>query len=118
MAAQAEAEKRGSVSEVAGQINSFVDLEKSAAAGQFASRGRYLPRRKGWVSLAQFWIVICGLNVGMLLAALDFNIFATAVPIVSSEFNAYNNSSCLGTGFLITFCPRSAGLVSPMGAVQ
>jgi MFS family permease len=39
----------------------------------------------------------------MLLAALDFNIVATAVPIISSEFNAYNNSSWLGTGFLISF---------------
>ncbi|KAL3428929.1 putative efflux pump antibiotic resistance protein [Aspergillus tetrazonus] len=43
------------------------------------------------------------LSVGMLLAALDFNIVATAVPIISSEFNAYNNSSWLGTGFLISF---------------
>lgn len=39
----------------------------------------------------------------MLLTALDFNIVATAVPIISSEFNAYSNSSWLGTGFLISF---------------
>ncbi|THC91843.1 hypothetical protein EYZ11_008691 [Aspergillus tanneri] len=40
----------------------------------------------------------------MLLAALDFNI----VPIISSEFNAYNNSSWLGTGFLVTFAGAAA----------
>lgn len=39
----------------------------------------------------------------MLLTALDFNIVATAVPIISSEFNEYKNSSWLGTGFLVTF---------------
>ena len=39
----------------------------------------------------------------MLLTALDFNIVATAVPIISSEFNSYNNSAWLGSGFLITF---------------
>ncbi|KAF7134198.1 hypothetical protein CNMCM5793_005926 [Aspergillus hiratsukae] len=49
------------------------------------------------------WEMTDGLNVGMLLTALDFNIVATAVPIISSEFNAYNNSSWLGTGFLVTF---------------
>jgi MFS family permease len=43
------------------------------------------------------------LNIGMLLTALDFNIVATAVPIISSEFNAYHNSAWLGTGFLVTF---------------
>lgn len=43
------------------------------------------------------------LNLGMLLTALDFNIVATAVPIISSEFNKYSNSSWLGTGFLISF---------------
>lgn len=39
----------------------------------------------------------------MFLTALDFNIVATAVPIISSEFKSYNNSAWLGTGFLITF---------------
>lgn len=39
----------------------------------------------------------------MLLTALDFNIVATAVPIISSEFNDYSNSAWLGTAFLITF---------------
>ncbi|KAL4996793.1 major facilitator superfamily domain-containing protein [Aspergillus recurvatus] len=48
--------------------------------------------QKAGLSFTQFWIVMYGLNVGMLLAALDFNIVATAVPIISSEFNAYNNS--------------------------
>ncbi|RAL01132.1 MDR family MFS transporter [Aspergillus ibericus CBS 121593] len=61
------------------------------------------PGAKAGLSLKQFWIVMLGLNIGMLLAALDFNIVATAVPIISSEFNAYNNSSWLGTGFLVTF---------------
>jgi MFS family permease len=41
--------------------------------------------------------------MGMLLTALDFNIVATAVPTISSEFGQYNNSSWLGTGFLISF---------------
>ena len=39
----------------------------------------------------------------MLLTALDFNIVATAVPIISSQFNNYDNSSWIGTGFLVTF---------------
>lgn len=39
----------------------------------------------------------------MLLTALDFNIVATAVPIISSEFNNYSNSAWLGNAFLITF---------------
>lgn len=43
------------------------------------------------------------LNVGMLLTALDFNIIATAVPIISSEFHSYSNSAWLGTGFLVSF---------------
>ncbi|RYP62947.1 hypothetical protein DL771_009511 [Monosporascus sp. 5C6A] len=50
-----------------------------------------------------FWVVILGLNSGMLLTALDFNIVATAVPIISSEFQDYSNSQWLGTAFLITF---------------
>ncbi|KAL6234755.1 hypothetical protein BDW75DRAFT_240777 [Aspergillus navahoensis] len=104
MAAQVEAEKRDSASEAAGRTNSFVDLEKAAAAGQYAPpKEDTRPGAKAGLSLAQFWIVMCGLNVGMLLAALDFNIVATAVPVISSDFNAYNNSSWLGTGFLITF---------------
>lgn len=41
--------------------------------------------------------------MGMLLTALDFNIVATAVPIISSDFKEYSNSSWLGTGFLISF---------------
>jgi len=41
--------------------------------------------------------------MGMLLTALDFNIVATAVPSISSEFKEYNNSAWLGTGFLISF---------------
>lgn len=43
------------------------------------------------------------LNVGMFLTALDFNIVATAVPITSSEFHSYNDSSWLGTGYLVSF---------------
>lgn len=43
------------------------------------------------------------LNVGMFLTALDFNIVATAVPIIASEFNSYQNSSWLGTGYLVSF---------------
>lgn len=41
--------------------------------------------------------------MGMLLAALDFNIVATAVPSIASDFKQYNNSAWLGTGFLISF---------------
>jgi len=58
---------------------------------------------KAGLTVTQFWIVLFGLNCGMLLTALDFNIVATAVPIISSEFNNYSNSAWLGTGFLITF---------------
>lgn len=39
----------------------------------------------------------------MLLAALDFNIVATAVPVISSEFDDYQDSAWLGTGFLVSF---------------
>lgn len=39
----------------------------------------------------------------MLLTALDFNIVATAVPIISSEFNNYSDSAWLGTGYLVSF---------------
>ena len=39
----------------------------------------------------------------MLLTALDFNIVATAVPIISSEFNEYQNSAWIGTGFFVAF---------------
>lgn len=55
------------------------------------------------VSFQTSLLTISSLNLGMLLTALDFNIVATAVPIISSEFNAYSNSSWLGTGFLISF---------------
>ncbi|KAI9803981.1 MAG: hypothetical protein M1833_000262 [Piccolia ochrophora] len=61
------------------------------------------PGAKAGLTLTRFWIVMFGLNLGMLLTALDFNIVATAVPILSSEFNEYNNSSWLGTAFLISF---------------
>jgi Major Facilitator Superfamily len=46
---------------------------------------------------------LTSLNLGMLLTALDFNIVATAVPIISSEFSEYRNSAWLGTGFLVSF---------------
>jgi MFS family permease len=39
----------------------------------------------------------------MLLAALDFNIVATAVPTISSEFNEYRKSAWIGTGFFVAF---------------
>lgn len=61
------------------------------------------PGAKAGLTVTQFWLALLGLNVGMLLTALDFNIVATAVPIISSEFKEYNNSSWLGSGFLISF---------------
>ncbi|KAE8211064.1 hypothetical protein CF327_g5139 [Tilletia walkeri] len=60
-----------------------------------------LPRRN--MTTTQFWIVLAGLNLGMFLAALDFNIVATAVPEISSQFNRYSSSSWIGSGFLFTF---------------
>jgi MFS family permease len=39
----------------------------------------------------------------MFLAALDFNIVATAVPTITSEFLEYRNSSWIGTGFFVSF---------------
>ena len=39
----------------------------------------------------------------MFLTALDFNIIATAVPIISSEFQSYQDSGWLGTSYLISF---------------
>lgn len=47
----------------------------------------------------------------MLLAALDFNIIATAVPIISSELGEYRKSAWIGTGFLV-----SMALVLPIYA--
>lgn len=58
---------------------------------------------KAGLTIAQFWIVMVGLNVGMLLTALDFNIVAPAAPIISSQFNEFTNSAWLGSGFLISF---------------
>ncbi|KAL4816521.1 putative efflux pump antibiotic resistance protein [Aspergillus spinulosporus] len=104
MTAQVESEKGDSTLKTTGVIPDSVDIEKSVALEQDApSEENTCPGAKAGLSLAQFWIVMFGLSVGMLLAALDFNIVATAVPIISSEFNAYNNSSWLGTGFLISF---------------
>jgi MFS family permease len=83
------------------------------------------PGAKAGLTLAQFWIVMVGLNASMLLSALDVNIVATAVPAISSEyvsqnsaplellngtvtnalarFRSYNKSSWLATGFFIAF---------------
>ncbi|KAF3925330.1 hypothetical protein ABW20_dc0108925 [Dactylellina cionopaga] len=61
------------------------------------------PGAKAGLTLTQFWIVMVGLNVGMLLTALDFNIVAPAAPIISSQFNEFTNSAWLGSGFLISF---------------
>ncbi|KAF3910726.1 hypothetical protein ABW21_db0208872 [Orbilia brochopaga] len=61
------------------------------------------PGAKVGLTLTQFWIVMVGLNVGMLLTALDFNIVAPAAPIISSQFNEFTNSAWLGSGFLISF---------------
>ncbi|EWC44093.1 hypothetical protein DRE_07228 [Drechslerella stenobrocha 248] len=61
------------------------------------------PGAKVGLSLAQFWIVMVGLNIGMLLTALDFNIVAPAAPTISSQFNEFTNSAWLGSGFLISF---------------
>ncbi|KAJ6263866.1 Efflux pump dotC [Drechslerella dactyloides] len=61
------------------------------------------PGAKVGLSLTQFWIVMVGLNIGMLLTALDFNIVAPAAPTISSQFNEFTNSAWLGSGFLISF---------------
>ena len=52
----------------------------------------------------------------MLLVALDFNIIATALPIISSEFNEYKNSSYIGTAFLVAFA-TSLPLYSKWGDI-
>ncbi|KAM0577328.1 hypothetical protein ACHAQF_005337 [Verticillium nonalfalfae] len=82
-----------------------VDIEKqdAAAASQDEPPSKMPPGAKAGLTVRQFWLAMLGLNVGMLLTALDFNIVATAVPIISSEFKEYNNSAWLGTSFLITF---------------
>ncbi|KAG7131003.1 Efflux pump dotC like protein [Verticillium longisporum] len=81
-----------------------VDVEKQdAAASQDEPPAKLPPGAKAGLTVRQFWLAMLGLNVGMLLTALDFNIVATAVPIISSEFKEYNNSAWLGTSFLITF---------------
>ncbi|EAW12275.1 MFS transporter/fungal specific transcription factor domain-containing protein [Aspergillus clavatus NRRL 1] len=104
MAAQPGSEERVTASEASGQTTLSIDLEKSGNGSRdVVLEEDTRPGAKAGLPLSQFWIVMLGLNIGMLLTALDFNIVATAVPIISSEFNAYNNSSWLGTGFLITF---------------
>lgn len=99
------------------------------------ARGGYLRLAKVPMGKTQFWTVLLGyvyepmmlhyrhqltshaschlfsLNVGMLLAALDFNIIATAVPIISSELGEYRKSAWIGTGFLV-----SMALVLPIYA--
>ena len=52
----------------------------------------------------------------MLLAALDFNIIATAVPTISSEFQEYRNSAWLGTAFLVSFA-LVLPIYSKLGAI-
>ncbi|KAL4741250.1 hypothetical protein BDV11DRAFT_203686 [Aspergillus similis] len=92
MTAQADSEKGDSALKTTGLLPHSADIEEPVAAEQDSTpKGNRRPGAKAGLSLAQFWIVMCGLSVGMLLAALDFNTVATAVPIVSSEFNAYNN---------------------------
>ncbi|PVH93062.1 putative efflux pump antibiotic resistance protein [Periconia macrospinosa] len=59
----------------------------------------------------QFWAVLFALNLGMLLVAIDFNILVTAVPTIASDFQEYNNSAWLATGYLI-----SLALVLPIYA--
>ncbi|KAI9044182.1 MDR family MFS transporter [Aspergillus affinis] len=106
MAPQAESEKHNSDSNSPSNhslTSSSADFEKGSGSGDALPAEDTRPGAKAGLSLSQFWVVMLGLNIGMLLAALDFNIVATAVPIISSEFNAYNNSSWLGTGFLVTF---------------
>ncbi|ORY58749.1 putative efflux pump antibiotic resistance protein [Pseudomassariella vexata] len=80
------------------QVASTADLDAPEAPPR-----RSKPGERAGLTVTQFWIVCVGLNAGMLLTALDFNIVATAVPIISSEFNNYSNSAWLGTAFLITF---------------
>ncbi|KAF4546140.1 Siderophore transporter, RhtX/FptX family [Lasiodiplodia theobromae] len=87
------------------------DLEKqqipssgvASESGESDAQVTEKPGARVGLTLTQFWIVIVALNMGMLLTALDFNIVATAVPIISSDFKEYSNSSWLGTGFLISF---------------
>jgi hypothetical protein len=62
----------------------------------------YLPGARVPLGKKQFWTVLFGLNLGMLLVAIDFNILATAVPTIASEFQEYNNSAWLATGFLVS----------------
>ena len=52
----------------------------------------------------------------MFLAALDFNIIATAVPTISSEFQEYRQSAWLGTGFLVSFA-LVLPIYSKLGAI-
>lgn len=67
---------------------------------------QYKTASPNWANVRQpsdTCIVDRGLDLGMLLTALDFNIVATAVPIISSELKEYNTTAWLGDGFLITF---------------
>jgi MFS family permease len=52
----------------------------------------------------------------MLLVALDFNIIATALPTISSEFQEYRQSAWLGTGFLVPFA-LVLPIYSKLGAI-
>ncbi|MCJ1436469.1 hypothetical protein MMC27_005848 [Xylographa pallens] len=87
----------------------LVDEEKNMVKYDVPPEEPQAPGAKAGLTITQFWIVVVGLNVGMLLTALDFNIIATAVPVISSEFGQYSDSSWLGTGFLVSFA-----LVQPL----
>ncbi|KAF2123486.1 putative efflux pump antibiotic resistance protein [Dothidotthia symphoricarpi CBS 119687] len=71
------------------------DIDEAGSEG-------YLPGAKVSLGKKQFWSVFFGLNLGMLLVAIDFNIVATAVPTIASEFHEYKNSAWLATGFLVS----------------
>ncbi|KAF3916148.1 hypothetical protein AA313_de0203761 [Arthrobotrys entomopaga] len=84
-------------------VETGVDSQNSTDENSAAAEKPEAPGAKAGLNLTQFWIVMVGLNVGMLLTALDFNIVAPAAPIISSQFNEFTNSAWLGSGFLISF---------------
>lgn len=92
-------EKAGSVHSTPASPDTTTSADDVVAESE---SGGYLPGARVPLGKKQFWTVLFGLNLGMLLVAIDFNILATAVPTIASEFQEYNNSAWLATGFLVS----------------
>jgi MFS family permease len=61
-----------------------------------------IPQREGSLTHGQILIVFSGLMLGMLLAALDQTIVATALPTIVGELGGLSHLSWVVTAYLLT----------------